>query len=312
MSATARSGIQRDVELPHEQEWELFHNGFSLCSKKVRVCLEELGIRYAGHHVHLIETGRYENVGRAYLEVNPAGLVPVLVHEGHPIYESHEQIVYAAAHAGDGAPALLPEDAETRALVEHWVDCASLVGPDPLRGTGRRAGHCIPGLTLPLFATMVREIPYREIARGLLTHPNKERPLVFATLKLLGVERLTKLGPAWKLLRRSRRDMGAHLDALGRQLDKHGGPWIAGERFSLADVSFVVILDRLAEADWDRHFWGEGRRPAVAAYWERLRARPSWRRGIADARCAATQQGMQALRDAKTANRELRAALEAA
>ena len=25
--------------------------------------------------------------------VNPAGTVPVLVHQGHPVYESHEQVM---------------------------------------------------------------------------------------------------------------------------------------------------------------------------------------------------------------------------
>jgi hypothetical protein len=29
-----------------------------------------------------------------FLNINPAGTVPVLVHKEHPIYESHEQIVY--------------------------------------------------------------------------------------------------------------------------------------------------------------------------------------------------------------------------
>ena len=33
--------------------------------------------------------------GLEYLrDVNPAGTVPVLIHNGHPVYESHEQIVY--------------------------------------------------------------------------------------------------------------------------------------------------------------------------------------------------------------------------
>ena len=27
-------------------------------------------------------------------DVNPAGTVPVLIHNGHPVYESHEQILY--------------------------------------------------------------------------------------------------------------------------------------------------------------------------------------------------------------------------
>jgi glutathione S-transferase len=303
-----------DITLPHEKEWELYHNCFSLCSKKLRVCLAELGIPYESHHVDLIETGSYQNVGREYLKVNPAGLVPVLVHEGHPIYESHDEIVYAAAHAGERGRALLPDDdePEIRALVEHWTDCASLKGKNPVDGTRERAGHCIPGLTVPIFATMVETIPYREIARGLLTHPNKERPMIFMTLKLLGVHRLPKLAPAMKLLRRSRRDMERHLDALGEQLEKHGGPWIAGERFTLADVSWVVILDRLVEVDWDAHFWGDGRRPAVAAYWQRLSERPSYESAIVRARCQTLRDGIADVKVAKREDGALRAALEGA
>jgi glutathione S-transferase len=302
-------GLHPEIHLPHGEEWELYHNSFSLCSKKVRVCLAELGLPYKSHPIDLIETGAYENVSRRFLAVNPAGTVPVLVHRGHPVYESHEQIVYAARHAGARGAELLPDDPETQALVEHWSDCASIVG-NALRGTDRRAGHCIPGLTFPLFATMVRSIPYGEIAKGLLTHPNKERPLFFAVLKLLGVRRLPRLRPVMDVLRRSRRDLGAHLDALSDQLEKHGGPWIAGERFTLADVSWVVILDRLVEADWDGLFWGGDRRPVVAAYWERLRARPSFESAIEAVRCPDTRRGIADLRAAKAAEPRLRAALE--
>jgi glutathione S-transferase len=302
-------GIHPEITLPHTDEWELYHNSFSLCSKKLRVCMAELGIPYRSHHIHLIETGAYENVGRAYLTVNPAGLVPVLVHHGHPVYESHEEIVYAAGQAGERGLALLPRDPTVKTLVDHWIDCASLVG-DAMKGSERRAGHCIPALTFPLFATMVRYIPYREIFRGLLTHPNKERPLFFATLKWRSVNRLPSLAPVMRIIRRARDHMGAHLDALARQLESHGGPWIAGDRLTLADVSWVVILDRLVEADWDAYFWGGGRRPTVAAYWERLIARPSYGREIVDVRCPNTGRGIDDLKAAKASNASLRAALE--
>ena len=63
------------------------------------MCLAELGIPYKSHHIHLIETESYENLSRHFLAVNPGGLVPVLVHQGHPIYESHDQIRYAAEHS---------------------------------------------------------------------------------------------------------------------------------------------------------------------------------------------------------------------
>jgi glutathione S-transferase len=248
-------------------------------------------------------------VSRAYLKVNPAGTVPVLVHGGHPVYESHDEIVYAAAHAGARGSDLLPGDPQTKALVERWTDCASIVG-NALQGLDRRAGHCVPGLTFPLFATMVRYIPYREIFKGLLTHPNKERPLFFAILKLRGVHGLAKLAPAMRVVRRSRGHMGSHLDALAAQLDAHGGPWIAGERFTLADVSWVVILDRLEEADWAAHLWGAGKRPTVAAYWQRLQARASYRTEILDMRCPVTRQGISDLKQAKTTDGRLREAFE--
>ncbi len=303
-----RGGLHPETTFAHGEEWELYHNSFSLCSKKVRVCLAELALPYAGHHVHLIETGAYETVRPSFLRINPGGTVPVLLHHGHPIYESHEQIVYAAEHAGECGKKLLPADPQVRSVVEHWVDRASLVG-NPLAGLELRAGHCIPPLTFPIFATMVAYIPYREILRGLLTHPNKERPLFFTLLKLLGVHRLPHLAPILKTLRQAREHMENHLDALTQHLQQHGKPWIAGEQFTLADVSWVVILDRLVEADWEEFFWGEGKRPLIAAYWERLRTRPSYTSQILAARCSNTIRGISDLHQAKATNPGLRHAL---
>ena len=86
---------------------------------------------------------------------------------------------------------------------------------------------------------------------------------MFLALKRQGIEKLPKVAPVMKFLRRSRADMDRHLDLLDEHLEKSGGPWIAGDDFTLADVSWVVILDRLVEADWQDYFWGEGKRPAV-------------------------------------------------
>ena len=57
-----------------------------------------------------------------------------------------------------------------QARVDHWIDCASLVG-NVIDGTKQRAGSCVPGLTLPLFAAMVAHIPTQKILYGLLRHP---------------------------------------------------------------------------------------------------------------------------------------------
>ena len=132
-------GYQPDLVFPHEQAFELYHNALSLCSMKTRLCLAELGIPYRSHHVDLIETGCYENIRPGLLAVNPAGTVPVLLHHGHPIYESHEQIRYAARHAPEGRRRSCPG---IRDCGRRWrrgsTDRRSSAIPSR-RPTGRRA-----------------------------------------------------------------------------------------------------------------------------------------------------------------------------
>jgi glutathione S-transferase len=264
-------GLHPGRKVPHTAEFELYHNDFSLCSKKIRMCLAELGIPYVGHPIDLIETGRYETLSRRFLAVNPAALVPVLVHRGHPVYESHEILLYAAAHAKDAEP-LVPPDEATRAVMQRWIACSSLVGDDPIGGAAESAGNCVPGLTLPLFAAMIQDIPVHRIGEGLLFHRIKQRPILFLLLKGLGLARFPSAPPLRRAVLASRRHMERHLAALEAQLARSGGPWITGAQLTLADVSWAVILERLREADWAEALLTS----ALRAYWERLQSRPSY------------------------------------
>jgi glutathione S-transferase len=272
------------------------------------VCLDELGIGYRSHPIDLIETGAYENIRAPFLAVNPAGVLPVLVHDGHPIYESHDQIRYAADRAPPGAPSLVPKEPADAAEMQRWVDLASLVGDDPLADTARSAGNAVPGLTLPLFAAMIVAIPTWRILEGLLFHRLKQRPMIFLALKASGIRRLHRMGPAMRALRLCARAMQTHLDALEAKLAASGGPWILGEEFTLADVSWVVILERLVEGDCLPLFL-DGR-PGVAAYWDRLRARPSYKSAITEHEHPTIIAGIAAIQAAKRADPALRAALE--
>ena len=290
-------GLHEDISLPHEQAWELYHNDFSLCSKKTRVCLAELGIDYRSHRIDLIETGAYENLSRRFLKVNPAALVPVLVHEGHPIYESHEQLAYAAAHSGRGH-ALTPEDPQRQALMAHWVHKTSLIGDNPLAALEETAGNAVPGLTVPIFAAMIEHIPVRRIVVGVLFHRFLRRPLMFLAMKARGLKRLPSTKPVMSILQRSRTAMHGHLDELEAALDASGGPWILGDRFSLADVGMMVILDRLREVDWLDVFLTE-QRPKVVAYWQALQERPSYAAGIAAFEHPTVTRGLDAIKRLK-------------
>ena len=77
--------------------------------------------------------------------VNPAGTVPVLVHRGHPVYESHEQVMmmmimgmqlmmmmsleqirYIDRVLMPEGRKLTPEDPDKKALVEKYVELGAM------------------------------------------------------------------------------------------------------------------------------------------------------------------------------------------
>jgi len=304
-------GYQPGIDLPHEAPFELYHNALSLCSMKTRVCLAELGIPYRSHPIDLIETGAYENIRAPYLARNPGGTVPLLVHEGHPIYESHHQIRYAAEHAPAGSPRLVPADPVLRAEMEAWIDRSSLTD-DPLRHGHQSAGNAVPGLTVPLFATMIERIATWRILEGLLFHFDRMRPLLFLLLKAGGLRAIGRVQPLARTLARSRAQMEAHLDALEVQLERSGGPWILGEPYTLAEVSWLVVFERLVQVDLLGCFVAPDRRPHCHAWWDRIRARPAYREAITEQGHPLIEYGLQRLRDAKAADPALRELLEGA
>jgi glutathione S-transferase len=302
-------GLHADRTVPHRAEFELYHNDFSLCSKKIRMGLAELGIDHVGHAIDLIETGGYETLGRRFLAINPAALVPVLVHHGHPVYESHDILRYAAARSRT-PDALVPSDEATRAVMERWIDRSSLTGDDPTTALAASAGNCVPGLTVPLFAAMIRDVATHRIAEGLLFHRLKRRPLVFLVLKAAGLARIARLAPLRRTVIASRRQMERHLDDLARQIVASGGPWITGARLTLADVSWAVIFERLREADWTSELLAS--RPALDAYWQRLRARPSYRRAMDEHQHPLVRRGSARIVAEKARRGALRALYDAA
>ena len=64
---------------------ELYNHDMSVCAAKVRFAMAEKGLEYTSHMVNLLTR---EHKAPKYLALNPNGVVPTLVHNGHVIYES--------------------------------------------------------------------------------------------------------------------------------------------------------------------------------------------------------------------------------
>ena len=102
-----------------KDSFELYHYGESLCSQMVRLTLEEKQIPYLSHHMHLELTG--ENLSRAFKKINHNAVVPVLINNGTPLYNSWEIIRYLDNHAPTQGTALMPKSAAGLAALDEQV-----------------------------------------------------------------------------------------------------------------------------------------------------------------------------------------------
>jgi glutathione S-transferase len=230
---------------------ELYHSVNSVCAQKVRVVLAEKGLPYEEH----LMTLRGDQFDAEYMKLNPNGVVPTLVHDGKPVIES-SVILYYLDEAFPN-PSLMPRDLHSRAavrqfnkLIDEYVHNACLI------------------LT---FATAFRPwftgLTGEQIEARLAKSPLKQRTEYKRDVALNGLESKyvrDALGHHEKLLKTMD-------DALVR------APWLAGEAFSLADaavIPYVLRLDLLRM----KNMWQK--LPRIAAWYDRMRARPSVRKEL--------------------------------
>jgi glutathione S-transferase len=232
----------------------LYHAWASTCSQKVRLCLAEKGLE---HESRILNLRRFEQLSPEFLKLNPEGMVPVLVHDGFLIRES--TVINDYLDEEFPVPALRPADARGRAVLGMWNRFIDEVPTAAVK--------------IPSFQKNIRPVlqsyPPRELEAALARMPNRDN----AARWRAAAHRETapaELDAAHADLRRMLDRMES---ALGPAPGGTGGPWLAGEQFTLADINIAPFVDRTASFDEYRGFiaW-----PRVAAWHERLRRRPAF------------------------------------
>jgi glutathione S-transferase len=201
---------------------ELYHSGLTTCSKQVRLCLREKDIPYTSHY---IELWNYENLNPDYLKLNPNGVVPTLVHDGRPLFNSFVITEYIEDNF-PGNP-LRPADLMDRARMRLWTWTADDV----------------------------------HLATTMITYANVLQDRVDDDLSAADKELMLASTPVPERRRRwtrlsqggfTREEMEASLEkcthCMGRMeaaLDP--GPWLAGADYSLADIHMLSIVHRFRE-----------------------------------------------------------------
>ena len=233
----------------------LYRDRNAVCCQKVELALSEKALEFEVQTVSLFRSAQYEP---AYLEINPRGVVPTLVHDGATILESTVICEYLDETFPE--PPLMPADPAGRAGVRQWTKLVD----EEIHEAGSVLSFCAMFRDRMLaMEETEREKRFRNVGnpgREAFYRSSVEQGVAspFAYRAIAAYERLV-------------RDLESRL-ATTRD-------WIAGGRYSLAEVAIAPYFAR-AEFLGLLDLWVEGR-THTAAGWRRIRARASFGAAVA-------------------------------
>lgn len=234
---------------------ELYHNGMSTCSQKVRITLAEKGQPFTSHHFNLRAGDQHKP---DYLKLNPNGVVPTIIHDGRVIYES--AVIDEYLDEVFAEPPLHSADPYERARMRIWVKQLD----EGLHAASATISACIA------FRYQFMEGKTDEELKKTLdgyVDPVKRARMTENVMK--GVES-SFFKPAIKRVAKMLDDMQASLA---------DGAWLSGDTYSLADIAFTPYVTRVAHLQQD---WMIAARPRVADWFARVRARPAYKVALED------------------------------
>jgi glutathione S-transferase len=231
---------------------KLYHSATSVCAIKVRLTLEEKALAWTGE---LLSLQRGDQYRPEYLKLNPNAVVPTLVHDGRVLIESTLIIEYLDEAFPE--PALMPREPYRRALARLWMKkiddslhaaCSTLTFAIAFRNR-------FLGLSPQALEERLARIPnpaYRERQRLSIAH---------------GVD-APHVADAVRAYDRYFAEMELALER---------SDYLAGDEYSLADVAVTSYINRARMLAMDRLM---ADRPRLAAWFERVKSRPSFGRAI--------------------------------
>lgn len=225
----------------------LYHAWSSSASRKVRLCLAEKGLDYEGRVIDLL---RFQHHSDWYKALNPGGIVPCLFVAGRALVESN--LINEFLDEWVAQPPLMPDDPADR----HEVRRLSKYVDDV----------CLPAVQKPNWMRSMRPVAQKwsdeELERRLAAIPTEGRRAL------------------WRRMARdpfSPQEIEAALDTLEnltRRIDDYleasGGPWLFGERLTLADIAVAPYVVRFEEERSGRMM------PGSREWWARFTSRRAW------------------------------------
>lgn len=233
---------------------ELYHAGVTTCSLKARLCLKEKRLQYVSHFVSL---QRFEQHASEYLALNPNGVVPTLVHNGVPIYES--TVINEYIDEAFPEIPLRPTNPQERARMRIWFRLADeAFTPNQILNYSGRIKHradsqIIKPLSDDALDAELSRTPLPE-RRALLEKINRGSGISEQEVDLARQKAVTIVDRAEKDLQRY--------------------AYLAGESYTLADVNMIPFIDRYKNRVIGEYVTPE-RTPKLCDWYRRVMARPA-------------------------------------
>jgi len=228
---------------------ELYHGLASTCSKKVRLCLYEKGLHFQSR---LLDLQKFEQHTPDYLAINPNGVVPTLVVNDKPIIESSVIIEFIDDTFPE--PQLRPQDTFDRAKMRLWTKYSDDV-----------AYKAVYAPTWQYMRSRAAEgLANGNLQKTLSRVPDEQRRTRW--------EKMAAGGYSEEELRKAYVRMQECLLKVDEGL--RGGPWLAGQHYSLADIAIVPFVDRINNLRPD--FMSPDLLPRLNEWYARIRQRPAF------------------------------------
>jgi glutathione S-transferase len=231
----------------------LYQGSTSVCSVKVRLALEEKGLPFEGE---ILDLQRGDQHRPDYARLNPNEVVPTLVHDGKVLVESTLIIEYL--DEAFPAPPLMPTDP----VLRHQARLFMKKIDDYLHAA----------CSTLTFATANRKVLIQKSPEELAAHLAKIPNPDYRERQRLSITQGLAAPHVAQALKNYDKYVGDMEVALS------GHPYLAGARYSLADAATTPYIFRAAAIGLDG-LWLD-RRPKVTAWYERIRARPSFQKAV--------------------------------
>jgi glutathione S-transferase len=240
---------------------ELYHHGSSVCAAKVRLALAEKDV--AVDKYHYIDILKGEQFTADYLRVNPAAVVPTLVHDGRVISES--TLICEYVDEAFNGPKLQFDEPYLRYGMRIWMKAVDeLLHPACAEVTYVSCHrHIINALSPADLEAYLNNTPERSVKGAWRA---RKRVLVERGFDAPGVDAYFRL-------------YDNYLSRMEHALAD--SEWLAGNQLSLADIALAPYVNRLDMLSMTS-LWAGGRRPKVEDWFERMRQRPSFAPSLTD------------------------------